>query len=107
MPNPTSMAGYTPGPWSFQAPNIWSLVQDVKPHGRRRVASLVVAYKDSEEYYANANLIASAPELYEALAGLISFAEEVEARLLVGDEGCLWPVEAARVALRKARGEQL
>ena len=51
---------------------------------------------------ANAQLLAAAPELLEALQGLLSFAEEVEQKMLVGDEGCLWPVEAARAAIAKA-----
>ena len=40
----------------------------------------------------------------EALRGLLKFAEEAEVKLLVGDEGCLWPVEFARAAL-SPRGE--
>jgi len=37
----------------------------------------------------------------EALRGLLAYAEEVEEKMLVGDEGCHWPLELARAALGK------
>lgn len=52
----------------------------------------------------NARLIAAAPELLDALEGLLVFAEAAETKMLVGDEGCLWPTEIARAAIAKARG---
>lgn len=59
--------------------------------------------RDNRE--ANAHLIAAAPDLLEALEGLLVFAEAAETKALVGDEGCLWPVEEARAAIAKARGQ--
>lgn len=41
--------------------------------------------------------------MLSALEGVLPFMEEVEEKLLVGDEGCLWPVEAVRVAIDDAR----
>lgn len=38
-------------------------------------------------------------QLREALEGVLPLLEKIEAAVLVGDEGCLWPVEAARAAL--------
>ena len=43
-------------------------------------------------------------ELLAALKGLIAFAEDAETKLLVGDEGCIWPVEEARYAIATAEG---
>ena len=44
--------------------------------------------------------------LREALEGLLAFAEDAETKALVGDEGCLWPVEQARVALTSTKEDQ-
>jgi hypothetical protein len=44
----------------------------------------------------------AAPEMYEALTVCLKALEELEAKTLVGDEGCLWPAEIARAALAKA-----
>ena len=48
--------------------------------------------------------ISAAPDMAEALRALLVFAEDAETKALVGDEGCLWPVEFARAALLKATG---
>lgn len=53
---------------------------------------------------ANANLLAASWEMYQALKGVLPFMEQAEAAGLVGDEGCIWPVEMVRDALRKAEG---
>jgi hypothetical protein len=57
---------------------------------------------DVEEARANARLMMAAPEMYEALTVCLKALEELEAKTLVGDEGCLWPAEIARAALAKA-----
>ena len=46
----------------------------------------------------------AAPDLLAALEGLLAFAEAAETKMLVGDEGCLWPVEGARAAIAMAKG---
>jgi hypothetical protein len=58
--------------------------------------------EDLEEARANARLMLAAPEMYEALTVCLKALEELEAKTLVGDEGCLWPAEIARAALAKA-----
>jgi hypothetical protein len=58
--------------------------------------------EDLEEARANARLMMAAPEMYEALTVCLKALEELEAKTLVGDEGCLWPAEIARAALAKA-----
>lgn len=82
-------AGYTPGPWhrvgtyhvhSAQRP-IASAVQGVLPAERQR----------------NANLIAAAPDLYEALDYLLHAIHPANQRRAAVE---------ARAALAKARGEQ-
>ena len=65
------------------------------------LANIAFLISDSESL---GPLIASAPELYEALEAMVAFGELVERKNLVGDEGCFWPVEIARAALAKARG---
>lgn len=49
---------------------------------------------------------ASAPEpdLLDASKRCIGLLETVEAKALVGDEGCLWAVEIMRAAITKAEG---
>ena len=44
-------------------------------------------------------LLAHVSRLEGALSGLLEFAEAAEDEMLVGDEGCVWAVEAARQAL--------
>lgn len=92
-------AQHTPGPWVVAGPDAASGPGYVMTRGGTYVAKPLINYD------ANARLIAAAPELLEALEGLLSFAEDVEAKALVGDEGCLWPVEIARFAIAKARGQ--
>jgi len=95
-------AKHTPGPWKAEGFGIWSCVNGEN----RRVACTEYdkgegAYKvrTEAEAVANARLIAAAPELVKALENLV--------------EDCCKPqhlqeisvLEAARAALRKARGE--
>jgi len=44
----------------------------------------------------------AAPDLLKALQGVLPFMEEAERQTLVGNEGCLRPVEAVRCAISKA-----
>lgn len=46
----------------------------------------------------------AAPDLLDACKRCIALLETVEAKALVGDEGCLWPVEIMRAAIAKAEG---
>lgn len=73
------MADWTPGPWGIeQTPDtLW--VGPMRPDGDK-VAGIVVYLPTGEEYlaeyqgrqFANARLIAAAPELLEALAAVIN-----------------------------------
>ena len=42
--------------------------------------------------------------LYDALERALPLLESIEAKALVGDEGCLWPVEIVRAALATKQG---
>jgi hypothetical protein len=72
---------------------------DPSPAGRCPQC-LGLVYVDTE----NTRLMDAAPDLLAALEGLLAFAEAAETKILVGDEGCLWPVEEARAAIAKAKG---
>ena len=58
---------------------------------------------DAKEQYANARLIAAAPELYEALSGILAMVEDMAAifPIKLDDEG-LSAMDRARAALAKA-----
>ena len=45
-------------------------------------------------------------ELLEVLEGVLPLLEKIEGEMLVGDEGCIWPVELARAVVVKHRGER-
>lgn len=103
--------GFTPGPWTVDASGggVEFVVAAPDPEAPEDPWSVALVFGFcgyAGDTPANAHLIAAAPDLYEALERLIGFAESAEARTLVGDEGCLWPMEFARAALAKARGEQ-
>lgn len=98
---------HTPGPWKFG--HLGTEAFWIGPDYNQTP----VAHVDHDMEYArdnsraNARLIAAAPELLEALEGLLVFAEDAETKALVGDEGCLWPCEEARAAIAKARGDAM
>ena len=95
----TQRPAYTPGPW------------DVEPKGSRHFIDgadgLTVAYLDRagvrerSEIEANARLIASAPELIEALEAVLPDLEHYVATHGPGPDKRL---AAARAAIAKARG---
>ena len=115
-------AGHTPGPW-------YADIAGFNPHcgatinanGRPRIASVYwertdgaeiadggyIAHPANAETVANARLIAAAPDLLEALEGL--FRECVMIHRFGGDadntRAAREAEEAARAAIRKARGE--
>ena len=91
---------HTPGPWR------WSQ----NPHGGARVETPRVGIADvlsragvphpaQESCAANARLIAAAPELLEALRGLVAEAKRLHVDDILGSS-----VDAARAALAKATG---
>lgn len=97
---------FTPGPWIAKKGAGWFVS---RPNARIALAvgmrpdtSLVTGENDHEsESRANANLIASAPDLYEALKSCLNFMENTESELGFNLESA----DQARAALAKARGE--
>jgi hypothetical protein len=96
------MSAHTNGPWRILSEEVdrsYIRVRGTVPGGRYKIANVpTVAYEgvpewEAEETRANARLIASAPELLEALD------------LLLHDR-TPWTVSCARAAIAKARGEQ-
>ena len=104
----TSNSMHAPGPWMVQTVREQTGFRMVRTYvldGAGGDPVAMVQANSAEEEEANARLIAAAPDLLEALEGLLVFAEAAETKALVGDEGCLWPVECARAAIAKATGE--
>jgi hypothetical protein len=117
--NKPSAPQFTPGPWDKEqcAMNAISITYN---HGAMEVANIECAGMPSREGWANAHLIAAAPDMYAALETsqhvleiMLNFGEKVEEEALKGIEGCLWPVEEMReqiatikAALAAARGEK-
>ena len=102
---------HTPGPWDYDPTGddkrICVGIGLVDGPNGYDVAEVYSDDCDPDEALANARLIAAAPDLLEALEGLLVFAEDAETKALVGDEGCLWPCEEARTAIAKARGSAM
>lgn len=105
---------HTPGPWECLPEEVdkpYIRIRGTRLGGRYRIANVdAPIYKGMQEReadaMANARLIAAAPDLLEALQGVLPFMEAAEDAGLVGDEGCYWPVEVARAAIAKATGGQ-
>lgn len=102
VPAAESGVGFTPGPWEGDR----TAVRSEGPRGRQVcLCEISVRGRPYDETYdealANARLIAAAPELYEALAGMVRQWEP--AYPIENDEQAAY--DAARAALSKARGE--
>ena len=78
-----------------------------------QICGTVHGYMYAEKYFgiskkenqqANANLIAAAPDLYEALEAL--YTEQIGAPLLSREKQYSEAIEKARAALRKAEGAE-
>ncbi|GLT02830.1 hypothetical protein GCM10007897_42540 [Sphingobium jiangsuense] len=97
------MSDFTPGPWRVD-PNANCDIQT--SDGLLEVAAthpslLTGGRNDPARARGNANLIAAAPELYEALSWFINDIDGTHTVMLDFDAN----VERARAALAKARGE--
>lgn len=102
---------FTPGPWRVEVGQDY-YAPSMQPHvyvssEETVCAATVVATMGTyggialEQKQANAHLIAAAPELYEALERALNFIANTESEFGIQlDSG-----DAARAALRKARGE--
>jgi len=81
---------HTPGPWKHDP--TWGIIK----HGKSEICAL------HSGNLANANLIASAPDLLSALEFLLADYIAINGEKLTGSSV---PSEKAREALRKAKGE--
>ena len=107
---------HTPGPWTLDE-DTYTVLGDGRNVTRVHTVDDFICDGDdaevAEECAANAALIAAAPDLYEALAvlhTLLDFDDEVAAGVGIVTENpdrINRAFEAARAALRKARGEAL
>ena len=105
---------HTPGPWTLDE-DTYTVLGDGRNVTRVHTVDDFICDGDdaevAEECAANAALIAAAPDLYEALAvlhTLLDFDDEVAAGVGIVTENpdrINRAFEAARAALRKARGE--
>jgi len=105
------MSEFTPGPWRVGMKNGHNanIVFNENDKGIAAVYGLALHRKvdeqpeDAAEEIANANLLAAAPELYEALDVLTLV---VGLTPILGDKAALQEaVDIARATLKKARGE--
>ena len=109
------MSKFTPGPW-FTGPTPGYLRGGQEKDGRSRHYDPITirSAAHTEEIAtvwtyllptpANANLIASAPDLYEALVGLLKIADELDRGAYEGMRVSGEEWDAARAALAKADG---
>lgn len=99
------MSKYTPGPWVLENRGCKYIVS--KPgdgYITRDVCRLDGSTMSAFAQEANARLIAAAPELLEALRGLLALDKEHHQRGH-DDEDICQEVQAARAAIAKAEGE--
>lgn len=95
------MTEFTPGPWSFRRDENDTHTVHVDGQGWDGFCSIIVRVDDEvfddKTCVANANLIVTAPELYEALSDLVTSIE-------LGEDINL-KLTKARYTLEAARGE--
>lgn len=116
------MADFTEGPWNPEfnsADETGAEICTIYQHPSSRFGYIADVYlnhvgstQDKTEFKANSHLIAAAPDLYEALDGLLTILENIEGLAgyhLNGDLADIKELEDfhdAIAALKKARGEQ-
>ena len=91
-----SQPKFTPGPWRYASRNVNEIMTTF--HGVQIGRSYIDVATENEK--ADAHLVAAAPELYEALDEVFA----ASCPEVPGSAGS--PLEKARAALAKARGEQ-
>ena len=90
---------FTKGPWKRKDNFVYSPMFD---EDDTLFVSIAVACTGIAPAIANANLIAAAPDMYEALTGVCAICEDrMQCEIEHGDEHCKFTE-----ALRKARGEE-
>jgi hypothetical protein len=99
---------FTPGPWRLEGPDGFGDYNVLESASDPVVAAVISNVRLASEVNANARLIASAPELLEALQGVLWMAEEWFKH--GGDkttffDGYKESLNEARAAILKATGE--
>ena len=95
------MSGWTPGPWEWRSVNLndgktdGSVISLTNPGGAKCVCK-PPQFWVTEQWQADANLIAAAPDLAVVAESALRYAE---------DQGNDFLARVARAALEKARGE--
>lgn len=98
----SAVANFTPGPWRIEDFLIKAGGDESGERGGIKIAKFGISEILAAEDDANASLIAAAPDLYAALAGLVDVIAEING--FADDAGN--PAWAAAIAaLAKARGE--
>jgi hypothetical protein len=93
-----AMSKFTKGPWVRRKNEIGIIDQsDTQSYGMMLVIARVDEYDFKDDYEANANLIASAPDMYDALVNLMEYLETDNMKNL--------NMNLARKALAKADGK--
>lgn len=88
---------FTPGPWFIDGQGIGpKSFADDQSYGITMPVAYIEEYDWPEDHGANANLIAAAPDLYEALETCLMYGA------ITGDD---WVLLKAENALAKARGK--
>jgi len=84
--------------WLFGKRGVGMLCKNPCPRVRGQGKPRAEWYRGEleEQLEAQAALV---PELVEALKAALPILENTEAETLLGDEGCLWPVELVRAAI--------
>lgn len=96
---------HTPGPWFVPAPTYRTLYVEARiGNGMLQEVASCGPTADPAQQAANARLIAAAPELLEALRGMLALDEEHHQRGHC-DDVCA-EVLKARAAIAKATGEE-
>mgnify|MGYP001599039091 CR=1 FL=1 len=104
------MSQHTPGPWRVKShPRLHvdrHICVDI-PSGFARIIAKV-CHTDVDDALANARLIAAAPEMKDAIFGLLLLARHEVwcVRFTQGDEDCTCFINKARALLAKVEGER-
>ena len=94
---------HTKGPWSFSDETIRDGLRSRLIHGMPEGMLAIVRVENQGSYYgeANARLIAAAPDLLEALQGLLADIQDYQRINNLGGENNHWQV-ISRAAIAKA-----
>lgn len=96
---------HTPGPWMIKWRDGGAKINPEDGHGFLADVRMRPTYThNTEEYGANARLIAAAPDLLEALEGLLKNAPRPKS--IRKDFSYTLYLEAAKTAIAKARGTE-